>query len=384
MKNTTDGPSILPDHEVPAAMRELFENEGFVRGMNAFLPPEIAQKLLEEAGSVQSKVDFQRRIAVPLFSSIEKESITELTTSGLEKLDPARQYLFISNHRDIILDSAFLNTTLLEHGFRTSQIAIGDNLMKHRTSELIFNINKSFVVRRTGSPMELYRYSMRLSEHIRRQISDGIDSVWIAQREGRAKNGDDRTQPGLLKMLSLSAPTNDLKAHFQSLQIVPVAISYEQNPCDLLHAQEFLNKQADPNFKKSFDEDLQHILLGLKGPKGRVHLHFDKPLAAELDFFDAQPNPKKQLEALAEHIDQSIHRNYRLHPINEAAFQMQHGQPISCCPPDEAAKILHFFDEKRRQLSGDDDGLGWQFLLGIYANPFLNGRDAGRGAAHFS
>jgi hypothetical protein len=165
------------------------------------------------------------------------------------------KYLFISNHRDIVLDSAFLNLVLFEHGFETSRIAIGDNLMKKRISELLFRINKSFVVRRGGSPRELYQHSLRLSEYIRDAITHKEDSVWIAQREGRAKDGDDRTQVGVLKMLGLSGGRN-LKEHFRRLRIVPVAISYEYDPCGLLKTQEHLRKQSDPSYRKSFSVDL--------------------------------------------------------------------------------------------------------------------------------
>lgn len=363
-----DGPSILPDEKVPETLAELFSNRALIDGMRQFLPPPLVAQFLEVTPNIRTVADFQAKMALPLFDFIEKTSISALTVSGIENLDPAQPCLFISNHRDIVLDSAFLNTSLFRRGFRTSQIAIGDNLMKNRVSELIFLLNKSFVVKRTGSPMELYRYSMRLSEHILQQITTGIDSVWIAQREGRAKNGDDRTQTGLLKMLSLAAGKADLRPFFASLRIVPVSISYEFNPCDALHAQEFLNKRADANHKKSFNEDLQHMLLGLKGKKGEVHFHFDKPLdEAELAFLDEQPNPKKQLEALAERIDRSIHANYRLHEINQTAFDLlQNGSAEGHSPA-----ILSYFEEKHRQLIGDDDGLGWRFLLGIYANPWM-------------
>ena len=367
------GPSIYSDQEAKAAIQELFSNPSLLQGMKAFLPPALNDLILSVKDQINSVEDFQEKIAYPLLKSIEKNSISQLTSSGLEQLYPAERYLFISNHRDIILDSAFLNIVLFEHQFRTSQIAIGDNLMRHRISELIFHINKSFVVKRSGSPMELYRYSVLLSDYIWRQVTQTIDSVWIAQREGRAKDGDDRTQVGLVKMLSLSTK-KDLKTYFRELKVVPVAISYEYDPCDLLKAQEFLNKRKNPDFKKTFEEDVQHMLLGLKGYKGAVHFHFSTPLDMELNVFDDIPSSKKQLETLAEMIDQRIHQHYKLRPINYVAHDLltQSDTFRNYYSAEEHTRLLAFFEERFKLLTDDDEGLGRAYLLKMYANPLVN------------
>lgn len=372
MQNET-GPSIYNDKEAKAAIQELFAYPSLLQGMKAFLPPALNDLILTAKDQVNSVGDFQEKIAYPLFKAIEKESISKLSSSGLDQLDPAQQYLFISNHRDIILDSAFLNIVLFEHGFRTSQIAIGDNLMRHRISELIFHINKSFVVKRSGSPMELYRYSVQLSEYIWQQITGKTDSVWIAQREGRAKDGDDRTQVGLVKMLSLSAKT-DLKTFFQALKVVPVAISYEHDPCDLLKTQEYLNKRANPDFKKTFEEDVQHMLLGLKGYKGAVHFHFSTPLEAELDAFEAIPSSKKQLELLAEMVDERIHQHYKLRPINYVAQDLlsQSDTYKNYYSAEDHTRFAAFFEDRFKLLTNDEEGLGREYLLKMYANPLVN------------
>ena len=367
------GPTIYSDAEVKAAIQELFGFQSLLQGMKAFLPPALNELILDAKDGINSVGDFQEKIAYPLFKAIEKDSISTLTTSGLEHLDPSEQYLFISNHRDIILDSAFLNIVLFEHGFRTSQIAIGDNLMRHRISELIFHINKSFVVKRTGSPMELYRYSLLLSQYIWQQITGKTDSVWIAQREGRAKDGDDRTQVGLVKMLSLSAKT-DLKTYFRELKVVPVAISYEHDPCDLLKTQEFLNKRANPDFKKTFEEDVQHMLLGLKGYKGAVSFHFSTPFNAELDAFDAIPSAKKQLELLAEMIDQRIHQHYKLRPINYVAQDLltKTASFRNYYSDEDLEKCEAYFEQRFKLLTLDEEGLGRAYLLKMYAKPLMN------------
>lgn len=367
------GPAIYSDAEASAAIQELFSYPSLLHGMQAFLPAALHEHILRVKDEVRSVRDFQEKIAHPLFKAIERESIAKLTASGLENLNASDQYLFISNHRDIILDSACLNVVLFERGFRTSQIAIGDNLMRHRISELIFHINKSFVVKRSGTPMELYRYSVRLSDYIRRQIAEKTDSVWIAQREGRAKDGDDRTQTGLLKMLSLSAE-GDLKSHFRKLRIVPVAISYEYDPCDLLKAQEFLNKRADPAYKKTFDEDVQHMLLGLKGQKGAVHFHFSAPLDAELDVFDTEPSAKKQLDLLANLIDRQIHSHYQLCPVNFLAHDLLTGTPTYSdrYSAEQREQLTAFFETRFASLKQDEEGLGREYLLRMYANPVIN------------
>jgi hypothetical protein len=197
--------------------------------------------------------------------------------------------------------------------------------------------------------------------------------VWIAQREGRAKDGNDRTQVGLIKMLSLSCK-DDLKSYFKSMKIAPVAISYEFDPCDLLKAQEFLNKRANPEYKKTFEEDVQHMLLGLKGNKGAVHFHFSEPFDAELDVFDTLPNAKKQLEMLAEMIDERIHRHYKLRPINYIAQDMLTGSNTysNYYSAEDREKIGAYFEQRFQLLTNDDEGLGREYLLKMYANPLIN------------
>jgi hypothetical protein len=373
MEQSDAGPRIYRDEEIQDALQELFSHQRLVEGMKAFLPNELSTLILKEKDEVHSIHEFQKRIILPVMKAIERASITELSASGLESLDPKQRYLFISNHRDIILDSAFLNTLLFEHGFETGQIAIGDNLMKHRISELIFRINKSFVVKRSGSPIELYRYSVLLSEYIRDTILEDKGSVWIAQREGRAKDGNDRTQTGLLKMLSLGCHT-DLKSYLRDLHIVPVSISYEFDPCGLPKAREYQKKQVDPNYKKTFQEDVEHMLLGLRGAKGRVHFHYGKPLNEELDQLDTAQNSKKQLELLAGLLDDSIHQHYCLRSVNYLAYDLLHEQTAftNHYTEQERNELGAFFEQQFQQLEPGDEGQGRKYLLGMYANPLSN------------
>lgn len=365
-------PEILPAEQVPAALKELFGYQALVEGMRTFLPAALYEQILSVKEDIANVNEFQAKIVYPVLKAIEAVSVRQITTSGLEALNPTERYLFISNHRDIVLDSAFMNTELFDHGFETAPMAVGDNLMRHRISELIFLLNKSFVVKRTGTPIELYRYSVELSSFIHRQIVERKSSVWIAQREGRAKDGNDRTQVGLLKMLSLSAKI-DLPNYFRELKVVPVSISYEIDPCGVLKTQEFLRKQADPEYKKTYQEDAAYMLQGLKGKKGHIHIHYGSPLGTELAIMEAAPNAKKQLEALAGILDEAIHRNYYLHANNYVAYSLLHGPAHDHrFTAEERSVALTFFDRQFQFLGADVGEAGRQYLMGIYAWPVVN------------
>ena len=365
--------SVLEDHEVEAAVQELFGSASLLASIKTFMPADLYEALLSAKDQVKSTEDFQEKMMLVFLRFVRELSITALTNSGLEQLDPSQKYLFISNHRDIGLDSAYLNKVLFEAGFTTTQIAIGDNLMTHRLAELIFRINKSFAVIRSGSPRELYQHSMRMSAYIHEMIHTGQDSIWIAQREGRSKDGNDRTQIGMLKMLSLSNQ-GDLINHFAELNIVPVSISYEYDPTGLVKTLSHLRRLKNPEFKKSFTEDIQHILLGIKGQKGHVHFHFGKPLNSRLQPLRALDNAKKQLEELVVMLDKSIHTNYRLHPINYIACDLLRGTQKykSYYKPEELREITVFFEKQLALLPADQLEDGRKYLLGIYANPVWN------------
>jgi hypothetical protein len=361
------------DAEVRAAVRELFTDQSFLAAMAGFLPLELYIHLVQTHRRVDSADSFQTLLMVPFLEHVRQLSVRELTVSGLEDLDPTLRYLFISNHRDIGLDSAFLNWVLHQHGLPTTQIAIGDNLMKHRLAELIFRINKSFAVRRSGSPRELYTHSVKMSRYIHQLITNGQDSVWIAQREGRAKDGNDRTQVALLKMLSLGA-NEGLVSWFEALRVVPVAISYEHHPTDLVKTQGYLIRQRDPYYKKSFAEDMSHIFLGIRGQKGGVHLHFDGQFRQQLADLSALGDGKKQLAGLAAAIDRSIHQNYRLRTINYVAADLLGGDTkfASHYSLDERKYYIDWFAKKLHKLCTAERQAGRKYLLRMYANPLLN------------
>ena len=367
-------PEIYKDEQVRAAIRELFSYQDFLAGMKALVPLQLNKLILKEKDLVENAYDFQKKVIHPFLKTVKQSSISNFTFTGLEYLKPDQSYLFISNHRDIVLDSAYLNMVLLEHGMQTSQIAIGDNLVASRLTELLFKINKSFVVKRSGNPRDIYKHAVLLSNYIQETITQNQDSIWIAQREGRAKDGNDRTQISLLKMLSL-CNKGDFKTHFTQLQIVPVSISYEYDPCGFLKTKEHLEKEDNPDYKKSFHQDAEHLLLGIKGHKGHVHFHFDQPLNQRLEDLDQLSDNKKKLEQLAAIIDKAIHLNYKLHPINYYAYDAlrQDTAHIHQYEAQEAS-LQEFFDMLIEMLPENQQERGRQFLLTMYANPLINAK----------
>lgn len=361
------------DDEVASALQELFAMPAFIEGMKKFLPPSLVDLMITEKDYVRTVFGIQERMIYPVLKMIEQASIEKLSSSGIEQLSKDQSYLFISNHRDIVLDSAYLNLLLFENKIPTSQIAIGNNLVVHRMSELLFRLNKSFVVMRKGQPRELYQHAIKLSNYILDQIHGNQSSVWIAQREGRAKDGNDLTQVSLLKMLSLSAK-GSLADHFKNLQIVPVSIAYEFDPTDVVKTQSHLAKLANPDYKKTFEEDVAHILLGLNGQKGHVHIHFGNPLSEELDQLADADSDKLALELLAKIIDQQIHQNYQLHPINYVAADLLNEQQEfqAHYSLSEFARFTNEFKTKIEQFPPEQKEDGRKYLLGMYANPLLN------------
>jgi hypothetical protein len=368
------------DNEAHQATKEVFEYEGFLEGLYKYLPKDVCEYFIKTKDEIHSIYDFQSKMTHSFLLAIQEKSLTGRTSSGFDQLNRDDKYLYISNHRDIVLDNAYMNMLLHESGVDTCQFAIGSNLMKHPISDNLFRLNKSFVVMREGTPRELYGHSVNLSKYIAGQINDKKSSIWIAQREGRAKDGNDRTQVSLLKMLTMSS-RKDLIPFAKSLKIVPVSISYEFDPCDVLKAVEFITKRNNPDYKKTFRQDVESMLKGLIGQKGHLHFHFDKPLDEELDVINEVKNKKEQLELLADIIDRSIHRNFKLHPINYVAYDLQNESSTFLNDKYSEAdweKYNRVFNEEKLSqtgLEGEDLKITKEYLIGIYANPVVNALD---------
>jgi 1-acyl-sn-glycerol-3-phosphate acyltransferase len=243
-----------------------------------------------------------------------------LTCTGVEKLDKKKPYLFISNHRDIVLDPAFLNLLIFDNGMNTTQVAVGDNLLLYDWIEHALKLNRAFVVKRNLPPRELMKASKKVSHYIRKSIVEDNISVWIAQREGRTKDGNDKTQASMLKMLNLSNK-KDINEGFNELNIVPVSISYEIEPCGLAKLKEVIKKEHYGQMKTSKD-DLKSMSMGMFNPKDRMRFAFGEPLKVDFNGTKTKAEQNKQIEELAEQIDKQIYKNFKLWPNNYIAYDM--------------------------------------------------------------
>jgi len=299
------------------------------------------------------------------FERLIDETIEELTVSGLDRLDPARHYLFISNHRDIVMDSSLLNYLIHQAGHETCRIAVGDNLLTNDLAADLMRLNKSFVVERSvsGAKATLNALS-RTSAYVRHSLDDDV-SIWIAQREGRAKDGWDRTDPAMLKMLALAykengSPINDL---VRGAVIVPVSISYELDPCAPSKAHELAVTDTQGGYDKSDAEDVQSIVLGMVGYKGRVHLHFGDPIEGEVEGPDA----------LALTIDRAIMAGMHVFPTHEAAAAALGDESAISSDDKAVARVTEAFN---RQIN-DTPERERDYLLLQYANILRNRKDLG-------
>ena len=326
MSDTFDDIRPYNDNEVDGVLTKLRQEPAFIQAVRFVFPniePEDVKHLL---GSIHTIADFQAKIVSAAVKSIADKSTSGLEVRGLEALNPEIPYLFISNHRDIVLDSAFLNYILFKAGFPTTRIAIGNNLLQREWIADLVKLNKNFVVQRNVPPRQAYEYSLRLSTYIRKSIAEDRSSVWIAQREGRTKDGMDQTQAGLLKMLSLACD-EPIEEGLSAMNIVPVSISYEYEPCAGLKVRESFIRQRDGSYEKQPGEDLNSMLEGIRTWKGKVVFSFGKPISKEEltdDFLGYTRN--EGIKNLCLRIDAQIYRGYALQPFNYIAADLLSSQ----------------------------------------------------------
>ena len=310
--------------EMRQAFEALLDDRQFNLVLKGFLPwmPKALRKGLLRLVflGVKTPLDFQKRFMKPVVKYIIRKH-TDGLTADIPTPNLKPRYTFISNHRDIVLDSAFLDVLLVDNHFPTTvEIGIGDNLLIYPWIKRLVRMNKAFIVRRALSMHEMMRSSQLMSQYIHYAVTTKKENIWIAQREGRAKDSDDRTQESVLKMLAMGG---DLK----ELNIVPLTISYEYDPCDYLKAKEFQQKRDNPHHKKSKQDDLDNMRTGIFGYKGRVHYHWGATVNDFIEQLQAQQLPKNDFfKALAEHIDRQIHSQYHLYPCNYIALDLLNGR----------------------------------------------------------
>nr|WP_315159634.1 1-acyl-sn-glycerol-3-phosphate acyltransferase [uncultured Flavobacterium sp.] len=365
--------SIRPfyDSEVNDALSDVIQHPMMKALMN-FSAPEVPDEVWKsQLMKTHSIRDFQCNFIYQSARKILEKSSEGLTTSGFEQLEKNTSYLFVSNHRDILLDTTLLNATLFEHGLVMTASAIGDNLVKKSFLKTLAKLNRNFLVLRGLSPREMLHSSKLLSEYIGQLLMHENRSVWIAQREGRTKDGNDATNPGVLKMLGMASDEKKVMDYFKKIKIVPVSISYEYDPTDVLKMPQLMAEANNEVYIKEKNEDFQNILSGVLGQKKRIHIHVGKVIDTEIDTIVAiEENANKQVLALAQTIDDAILTNYKLWPTNFIAYDLLHKTNQYMHRYTENEKLLF---ERRLEMRIDHDNPQLlEGFLAMYANPVVN------------
>ena len=356
------------DEEIPAAMQRIVKSNFFGLLCTYVYPDRNPADIRQMMLSFRTIRDFQLEVMRCVNEQVIARSITNFTYSGVQQLDPAKQYLFVSNHRDIMLDACLLQYILYMNGRETTEITFGANLMSSPLVTDIGKSNKMFRVERGGTMRDFYLSSRHLSDYIRYVLTQKGQSLWIAQRNGRTKDGLDQTDQGLIKMFCLSHPSDKIRA-LSELNIVPVCVSYEWEPCDVLKALELYQSRQQPYVKKP-GEDLNSILTGIAQRKGRVHFTFCAPLTEdELRQYDSCTSNEYH-RAIACLLDQRINAAYCLRPNNYIAHDLRYGQQHYLDRYTEAE--LQTFLQRLERLNEFDiaePDILRDIFLGIYSNP---------------
>lgn len=359
------------DSEVQEALSSILNHPMFKSLIGFTFPEKSETELKEIFSSINSIDDFQSKFVYHSLQRVLAISSEGVTTSGFEKLDPDGAYLYISNHRDILLDTSLLNVLLMEHGKKLTASAIGDNLVKKSFVLALARLNRNFLVRRGLSPRELLMSSKLMSEFIYHMLSDEKRPVWIAQREGRTKDGNDATNPGVLKMIGMASDEKDVMDYFKKLKIVPVSISYEYDPTDKLKMPQLLAQLKDEVYIKGKNEDFVNIMSGLLGQKKHIHIHIGDVIDSEIDVIKEEfDSSNKQVQALANVLDREIISNYKLWPTNYIAYDVVH----------KSNKFENKYTENEKQVFLKRLGLRvdkeneplLQGFLAMYSNPVVN------------
>lgn len=363
------------DEELPLIYEELIADPAF-QGVAAAIFPEVPfEALAQKMRSCKTKLDFQKAFCYTILKKFAKDTTTGVTLDHTAQPDKKPAYTYISNHRDIILDSGFLSVELIDQDMDTVEIAIGDNLLIYPWIKKFVRINKSFIVQRALTMRQMLESSKRMSRYMHYTIKDKKQSIWIAQREGRAKDSNDRTQESVLKMLAMGGE-GDIVDRLIEMNIIPLAISYEYDPCDYLKAQEFQLKRDIPDYKKTETDDLKNMQTGLFGAKGRVHFQVVPCINEELAKLDRSLSKPELFARISALIDRKIHANYRIYPGNYIAHDCLSGTDAFAehYTAEEKEQFLGYIDQQvaRIELKNKDVPFLRGKLLLMYANPLKN------------
>lgn len=361
--------------ELPKIFEELLSDSDFIEVIKKVLPNTPIEALANILRNCKTNLDVQKNIFYGLLHDIIKKCSDGFSFDSSQIADKNKGYTFISNHRDIVLDSGFLSVGLIDNGFPTTvEIAIGDNLLIYPWIKKLVRVNKAFIVQRALSMRQMLEASARMSRYIHFAVTQKQENIWIAQREGRAKDSNDRTQDSVLKMLAMGG-SGDVIDSLKELNIVPLSLSYEYDPCDFLKAQEMQLKRDVEGFKKSQQDDLVNMQTGIFGYKGRIHFQTGPCINDELEALRGLPKVEI-FTKVSEIIDRYIHRNYRMYPANYIACDMLNGNKAMAehYTAEDKAKFEAYLEKKISLINIPDKDIDFlrERILTMYANPAIN------------
>lgn len=357
---------------------KLIEDPGFLHAISYVLPQEDVPVLLEQLKKTDNRKDFHRQVMFPFLEMLAKTTTSGITLGGAKYFNPALNYTFITNHRDIVLDASFLNLTFLRRGWPTSEVAIGNNLLVFDWISDLVRLNNSFIVKRNTGLREGLEAAKKLSAYIHYAIMEKHDSVWIAQREGRAKDSSDHTQESLVKMLAIAGEGSFMQK-VKEINLMPVSISYEYDPNDYLKVKEFLMRRRNPDFKKSQKDDLFSMETGLLQFKGKVNFQLTPRLNVRIDEIGEFKDTNTAAKYVCALIDSAIHRGYQIYPINYVAYDTLHSSNRFAhkYSDREKAESLDYFDRQLAKIdvadaTDEEKDYMKEMMLIMYANPLKN------------
>ncbi|KIP63404.1 acyltransferase [Prevotella pectinovora] len=374
-------PSIYDDirpfdpEELPAAFERLLSDAQFQQVLGYLYPGVPLEAVKTKMMACKTNLEFQLAFCYGFLKDLMAKA-SKGFDMNVEAVDVTKRYTFVSNHRDIVLDSALLDVLLYDSGFNTTcEIAIGDNLLSLPWVKDLVRLNKSFIVQRSLSPREFLMASKKMAEYMHYVVGEKNDNIWIAQREGRAKDSNDRTQPSILKMMAMGGEGHPVD-RLRQLHIVPLAISYEYDPCDFLKAAEFQLRRDVPGWKKTALDDVNSMRTGIMGYKGGVHYHCAPCIDGFLDNLSPDIPKTKVFDVIAEHIDKEIFKNYRLYPSNYIALDMLEGNEAHAgrYTADDKAAFEKYLQGQiaRIDIPNKDEAFLRERMLTMYANPARN------------
>lgn len=360
--------------ELPAAFDKLATDPEFKAVVLSAIPGADWDSLVKQMKACKTSLEFQKTFFYPFVGQLVEKHAKCLVLDNADVLDKSKRYTFISNHRDIVTDPAYLSRLLLENGFETTcEIAIGDNLLIRPWITVLVKLCKTFCVKRGVSMREMLAASQKMSRYMHFVINQKHDNIWIAQREGRAKDSNDHTQDSILKMMVMGGD-GSLVDRLKNLNIVPLSISYEFDPCDYLKAREFQLKRDDAGYKKTKEEDYLNMQTGITGDKGHIHFHIAPCINDWLDTLDSNMPKKEFFETVATHIDNEIFKGYTIYPSNEISADMLDDSTEGGFNVGEMNEFEAYLQKRIDliDLPNKDIPFLRRQILTMYANPYLN------------